>query len=169
MKILILAVGKIKDKRIASLSGEYLTRVRPVGIVAAEHIPDQVNASPDGQMEREGQEILKRLRPRDRLILLREDGKEYDSPGFANFLSLEMNRAAGRVVLAIGGPWGFCESVKRRAAEEGDLGIALSRMTFPHEMCFLFLTEQIYRAFSILQGSNYHHGAKTKIIYNISQ
>jgi 23S rRNA (pseudouridine1915-N3)-methyltransferase len=97
--------------------------------------------------------MLKLLRPRDRLLLLREDGEERDSAGFANLLSREMESAAGKVVLAIGGPWGTSSAVKARADE----GIALSRMTFPHEMCFLFLAEQLYRAFSILRGSGYHH------------
>lgn len=104
-------------------------------------------------MEREGQELLKRLRPRDRLILLREDGEEHDSPQFASLLSREMETAEGRVVFTVGGPWGVSDAVKRRAEK----GLALSRMTFTHEMCFLFLTEQLYRAFSILGGSGYHH------------
>ena len=151
MKIVVLAVGKPKDKRIVSLSEEYLTRIR-AGVVLAEYIPERTG-SPEERMEREGQEILKRLRPRDRLILLAEDGEEYDSVGFAGLLSREMEMTPGRVILTVGGPWGVCELVKRRA----DKSLALSRMTFPHEMCFLFLTEQLYRAFSILQGAGYHH------------
>ena len=153
MKLVILAVGKLKDKRISSMAEEYLERLRPAGIVSVERVPDVSVGSPEERTGREGQELLKRVRPRDRLLLLREDGKEYDSRNFAALLAQEMESAAGRVVLAIGGPWGTSEMVQRRA----DKGIALSRMTFTHEMCFLFLTEQIYRAFSILQGSGYHH------------
>ncbi|MDR2174976.1 MAG: 23S rRNA (pseudouridine(1915)-N(3))-methyltransferase RlmH [Synergistaceae bacterium] len=154
MKIVILAVGKLKDKRIESLAGDYLERIRPAGTVSAERVPDFPGpSSPEERMEREGQELLKRLRPRDRLILLREDGEECDSSRFAAFLSREMEAAEGRVVFAVGGPWGVSGAVKRRA----DRGLALSRMTFTHEMCFLFLTEQLYRAFSILGGVSYHH------------
>jgi 23S rRNA (pseudouridine1915-N3)-methyltransferase len=152
MKIVIFAVGKLKDKRIASLAEEYFARIRPNGIVSVEHIPDQAG-SPEERTEREGQEMSRRLRPRDRLILLREDGVEHDSAGFARLLSREMETAAGRVIFAIGGPWGTSEALKQRA----DVSIALSRMTFTHEMCFLFLAEQLYRAFSILQGTGYHH------------
>jgi 23S rRNA (pseudouridine1915-N3)-methyltransferase len=151
-KIIVLSVGKIKDGRIASLSKEYLERIQPSGVVSAEHIPDRPG-SPEDRMEREGQEILKYLRPRDRLFLLREDGEEHTSVSFAKLLSKEMGSAAGRIVLAVGGPWGTCPAVKNRA----DKGIALSLMTFPHEMCFLFLAEQLYRSFSILRGSGYHH------------
>lgn len=153
MKIVILAVGKLKDRRIASLSGEYLERIRPGGIVTAERIPDVSSGSLTDRMEREGQDILKFLRPRDRLILLREDGREYDSPGFARLMAREMETASGRIVLTVGGPWGTSDAVKQRSDE----GLSLSRMTFTHEMCFLFLAEQLYRAFSILQGSGYHH------------
>jgi 23S rRNA (pseudouridine1915-N3)-methyltransferase len=152
MKIAVLLVGKPKDPRVASMAGEYLGRIRP-GVVAVEQIPDIRSPSPEKRVEREGQEILKRLHPRDRLILLREDGRERDSAAFAAWLSREMETAEGRVVLAVGGPWGVSEAVKRRA----DDGLSLSRMTFPHEMCFLFLAEQLYRAFSILAGSGYHH------------
>lgn len=104
-------------------------------------------------MDREGQELLRRIRPRDRVVLLREDGVERTSPDFASFLSREMEATAGRVVLVIGGPWGTSRAVGERA----DALLSLSRMTFPHEMCFLFLAEQLYRAFSILGGTGYHH------------
>ncbi|MDR1377771.1 MAG: 23S rRNA (pseudouridine(1915)-N(3))-methyltransferase RlmH [Synergistaceae bacterium] len=152
MKILVLAVGKLKDKRIASLSGEYLSRIHPDGAVTTEHIPDPTGPPAD-RVEREGQEVLRRIRPRDRLVLLREDGKEQGSMEFAQWLSREMAATEGRLVLVIGGPWGASKTLLRRA----DADLSLSRMTFTHEMCFLFLAEQLYRAFSILQGSGYHH------------
>ena len=154
MKIIVLAVGKPKDKRIDALAGEYLERIRPAGAVSVERVPDFPGpSSPEERTEREGRELLKRLRPRDRLILVRDDGEEYNSPRFASLLSREMEAADGRVVFAVGGPWGVSDAVKRRAEK----GLALSRMTFTHEMCFLFLMEQLYRAFSILGGSGYHH------------
>jgi 23S rRNA (pseudouridine1915-N3)-methyltransferase len=152
MKLTILTVGKPKDKRIASLAQEYLARIQPRGLISVEHVPDQTG-SPGERMEREGQEMIKRLRPRDRLILLGEDGEEFGSAEFAHLLLREMETAAGRVVFAVGGPWGTSELLKRRANEE----LALSRMTFTHEMCFLFLVEQLYRACSILRNSEYHH------------
>jgi len=152
MKILILTVGKPKDKRIASLAEEYLARIRP-GLVEVDSVTDRPVSSLVERIEREGQEILQKLRPRDRLILLSEDGQEYGSKAFAALLSREMETAQGRVVLAIGGPWGASEALRKRA----DLLLSLSQMTFPHELCFLFLAEQLYRAFSILQGAKYHH------------
>lgn len=151
MKILILTVGRLKDKRMSSLAGEYLARIRP-GLVSVESVPDRRGA-PEERVEREGQDILYKLRPRDRLILLSEDGGAYGSEAFAALLSRELETASGRIVMSIGGPWGVSGAVKARA----DLSLSLSPMTFPHELCFIFLTEQLYRAFSILQGANYHH------------
>ena len=153
MKLRILTVGRPRDKRIASLADEYIARIRPAGLVGVEHVPDSASRSPAESMEREGQELLKRLSSRDRVMLLREDGAEYDSRGFAALLSSELERAAGRLTLVIGGPWGTSDAVKERA----DVGLALSKMTFTHEMCFLFLAEQLYRAFSIIHGTGYHH------------
>ncbi len=154
MKILILTVGRPKDKRLLSLAEEYLTRIRPSGLVAWESVPDVAGTNSADCIEREGQELLRRFRDRDRIILLREDGREYDSVAFSSFLSHEIANAPGRVLMVIGGPWGTGDSIKKRA----DAGLSLSKMTFTHEMCFLFLAEQLYRAFSIAQGSNYHKG-----------
>jgi len=154
LKFLILTIGRVKDKRVSSLAGEYLARIRP-GLVSVESVPDRGGTplAPKKCVEREGREILHKLRPKDRLILLGEDGESYDSEAFAALLSREMDIAPGRVVMAIGGPWGVSGAVKERA----DLSLSLSPMTFPHELCFLFLAEQLYRAFSILQGAGYHH------------
>ena len=115
-------------------------------------MPD-VAARPAEAVEREGQELLKRIRPRDCVVLLREDGTERTSRELASFLSERMEATAGRVVLVVGGPWGTSRGLGDRA----DALLSLSRMTFTHEMCFLFLAEQLYRAFSILAGTGYHH------------
>lgn len=153
MKLLILTVGRPKEGRLAALAQDYLNRIRPPGLAAAEHAPDVPSRSPEEAMEREGQELLRRLRPRDRVVLLMEEGPTHSSRDFAALLSREMERAEGRLVFIIGGPWGTGRALRDRA----DLGLSLSPMTFTHEMCFLFLAEQLYRALSILQGTGYHH------------
>ena len=150
MKILILAVGRPREKRLASLADEYLARIRPAGLVGVERVPD-VAARPAETVEREGQELLKRIRPRDCVVLLREDGTERTSRELASFLSERMEATAGRVVMVVGGPWG----TSRGLGDRVDALLSLFRMTFTHEMCFLFLAEQLYRAFSILAGTGY--------------
>ncbi|NLL37579.1 MAG: 23S rRNA (pseudouridine(1915)-N(3))-methyltransferase RlmH [Fretibacterium sp.] len=153
MKLLVLKVGRTKDRRVSALAENYLRRIRPPGMTAVESVPDIAAASSSGSLEREGQELLRRVRPRDRVILLREDGEEFDSLAFASFIAEELEGVAGRLLLVIGGPWGVSDALKQRA----NRGLSLSRMTLPHDLCFLFLAEQLYRAFSILQGTGYHH------------
>jgi len=150
MKIVILAVGKPKDKNIALLSGMYIERIVPKGLVAVEF----VDAAKDGDIEKEGASILKRLRERDTIVLLDEHGKMYDSVEFSSFISEELGITGGRLVFVIGGAFGLSGDVRRRA----DAIISISKMTIPHELCLLFLSEQLYRAFSIIAGTDYHHG-----------
>jgi len=96
---------------------------------------------------------LKRIETGDRLILLDEKGHEYRSVEFARYLQKKMNAATRRMVLAIGGPYGFSDEVYARADEK----ISLSKMTFSHQMIRLFILEQLYRAFTILKNEPYHH------------
>ena len=147
MKLLILTVGKPKNNLLADLADEYLTRIRPDNFILTERVPDANN------IEREGEKLLKKLRPNDKVILMHDTGKEFSSLNFAEFLSQELNNSQGRIVFIIGGPWGVSQAVKDRA----DFKLSLSKMTFTHEMCYLFLCEQLYRAYSIMHGLDYHH------------
>jgi len=149
MKLVILAVGRPKDKNIALLVSMYIERIVPRGLVGVEF----VEPAKDGDIEKEGISILKRLRERDTVVLLDERGKMYDSVGFADYISKSLGVSEGRLVFVIGGAFGLSLSVKERAENI----ISLSKMTMPHEMCLLFLSEQLYRAFSIIWGTDYHH------------
>jgi 23S rRNA (pseudouridine1915-N3)-methyltransferase len=148
MKLVVLAVGKPKDKDIARQSGVYIERI-PKGSVEMEF----VGSAKDGDIEREGVSILKRLRERDTVILLDEHGKMYDSVEFSDYISKLLSKCEGRLVFIIGGAFGLSQDVKKRA----DGMVSLSKMTMPHELCLLFLSEQLYRAFSIIAGTDYHH------------
>jgi len=99
----------------------------------------------------EGNAIAKRLLARDYLIVMDRSGKAYDSEGLAariDHLSLSHNRLA----FIIGGPLGLSKEIRDRAHET----LSLSKLTFTHEMSRLFLLEQIYRAFTILNNEKYH-------------
>src|SRR5699024_678873 len=97
--------------------------------------------------------ILKLLASGDQLVLLDENGREMSSEVFSNYLHKKMLASVGHLVFVIGGPYGFSEAVQQRAGEK----LALSQMTFSHQMIRLFFTEQVYRAFTILKGEPYHH------------
>jgi 23S rRNA (pseudouridine1915-N3)-methyltransferase len=76
-----------------------------------------------------------------------------NSVGFSNFLQKQMNSGLKRLVLVIGGPYGFSEDVYKKASSK----LALSKMTFSHQMVRLFIIEQLYRSFTILKNEPYHH------------
>ena len=105
------------------------------------------------QKSKEADLILKQVNNTDLVMLLDEKGKKYTSVLFANYLNKQMIGSVQHMVFIIGGPYGFDESIYKRA--QGS--ISLSDMTFSHQMVRLFFVEQLYRAFTILKGEPYHH------------
>ena len=97
--------------------------------------------------------ILKQLQTSDFVILLDENGKQFDSVQFSDLLQKKMNSGIKRLVFVIGGPYGFSSELYQKANQK----ISLSKMTFSHQMVRPFFVEQLYRAFSILNNEPYHH------------
>lgn len=119
-------------------------------------IPDIKNAknlNPDQVKHKEGELILQKLQKDDFLILLDEKGKELNSVGFASFLEKQFFNSKKRIVFQIGGAYGFSKEIYERS----DSKIALSKMTFSHQMVRLFFVEQLYRAMTIIKGEPYHN------------
>jgi len=156
MKIKLLAIGKTDDKNLQTLIETYQNRLKHYINFELEIISDIKNVknlSEVQQKEKEGELILSKLAATDVLILLDEKGKEYRSMDFSEFLQKKMNSGIKQLVLVIGGPYGFSESVYKKAKGK----ISLSKMTFSHQMIRLFVVEQLYRAFTILKNEPYHH------------
>ncbi len=103
--------------------------------------------------EQEGELLLSKVESGDVVVLLDENGKEFNSVEFSDFIQKRMNAGTKRLVFIIGGAYGFSDSVRKRADHE----LSLSRMTLTHQMVRLFFTEQLYRAFTIIKGEKYHH------------
>ena len=103
--------------------------------------------------KKESDSILKKISDKDVLILLDEKGKEFSSVEFAKTLIHYRNIATKNLVFVIGGAYGFSEAVYQRA----DLKMALSKMTFPHQLVRVIFLEQLYRACTIVKGEKYHH------------
>lgn len=103
--------------------------------------------------EQEGELLLSKVESGDVVVLLDENGKEFNSVEFSDFIQKRMNAGTKRLVFIIGGAYGFSDSVRKRA----DYELSLSRMTLTHQMVRLFFTEQLYRAFTIIKGEKYHH------------
>lgn len=103
--------------------------------------------------EREGELILKQIKPTDEVILLDERGDSFGSVDWARFLERKINTGSRHLIFVTGGAFGFSEAVYKRA----DGKLSLSKMTFSHQIIRLFFTEQLYRAFTIIRGEPYHN------------
>ena len=100
----------------------------------------------------EGENILKKIKNNNLLFLLDEKGENYNSRKFADFLKIKLKESK-TIIFVIGGAFGFSKEVY---AKSNGL-ISLSKMTFSHQIIRLFFTEQLYRAFTILNNHPYHN------------
>ncbi len=152
--VVILAVGKIKEKHWRAAALEYLARLKPYAKVVVEEViaePFRRESDKEKAKQKEGERLLAALAKYSdsEIIILDERGKEFTSVEFADFFS----REARRVVFVIGGALGFDENFAKRSFTK----ISFSKMTLPHELARVVLLEQIYRAAAIAQGKSYHY------------
>ena len=156
VKILVLAIGKTDEQWVQEALLKYCKRLQHYLPFEFEVIPDLKNTknlSEAQQKEKEGALILKKLNPTDEVFLLDEKGKEYRSVEFAKYLQHQMNSCVKRLVFIIGGPYGFSPELYTKVQSK----LALSKMTFSHQIIRPFFVEQLYRAMTILKNEPYHH------------
>lgn len=139
--IKIIAVGRIKERFLQEGIGLYLERLERLAKLRVSEIKDS-------SMDEEGRRIIKALGD-DYAVILEVKGKKMPSEEFYAFLKKNMDND---VSFVIGGPGGLSGAVKERA----NYTLSLSEMTLTHEMARLVLTEQIYRAYTIMKGIKYH-------------
>ncbi len=156
MKVKLIMLGKTKERFINE--GFELYRKRIVNYlgfdaVVVPALKNTKNLSPDQVKEQEGQQLLKHISQGDFTVLLDENGRSFDSVGFAGFVQQRMNAGIRTLNFVIGGAWGFSEEVYRKA----DLKISLSPLTFSHQIVRLVFMEQLYRAMTILRNEPYHN------------
>lgn len=156
MKIKLITVGKTTTSYIKEGIELYSKRISRY--ISFEHIaiPDLKSTkslTPDLQKIREGEMILDAVGRGAWTILLDERGKEMTSRGFAEYIDKKMTTLGKDIVFVVGGPYGFSEDVYTSADDK----FSLSKLTFPHELVRLFFVEQLYRAFTIMNGEPYHH------------
>lgn len=151
----LLTVGKTDRAWVREGMDIYISRLVhyiPFSLSEIRELKNVSALSRDQIRQKEGELILKAVRPADEVILLDERGKEYSSAEWARIV--EGRIAAGKdVVFVIGGAYGFSDAVYARA----DSLVSLSRMTFSHQMVRAVFLEQLYRAFTIIRGEPYHH------------
>ena len=156
MEICVLSIGKISSQWIQQGLEVFENRIGKYNKYTTIVLPDIKNAkslTKDIIKEEEGKQILTQLSPSDFVVIMDEKGKEFTSREFSEWIQKQMSSGKKRLLFIIGGPYGFSKSIYERA----DFKIALSKMTFTHEMAKLLLSEQIYRSMTILKGEPYHH------------
>ena len=156
MKIKLAVIGKTSIGYLKQGIDEYIKRLKhyvPFEIKYIDDIKNTKNISEDQQKRTEGAKILSLLDKSDFVVLLDEHGKEYTSMQYSSYIQKRMLSGAKKVVFVIGGPYGFSQEVYDRANDK----ISFSKMTFNHEMIRLIFTEQLYRAYTIINHEPYHH------------
>ena len=158
MKIKIVTVGKLKEKYLKDGIAEYTKRISRFAKLemielADEKTPDKASESENQKiLETEGERILSKVGERDFAVVLAIEGKTFSSEEFSKQLEQASIKGYSTLTFIIGGSLGLAPIVKNRA----NLSVSFGRLTLPHQLMRLVLIEQIYRAFTIQQGSPYH-------------
>lgn len=157
MKVNIICIGKIKEKFYTDAIKEYAKRMSRFADFEITELPDE--RIPDNASEkekeaikkREGEKILAKIKPSSFAIALCIEGKALDSIELAKTIK-DAYMQTGSITFIIGGSLGLSDEVKHRSA----LKLSFGRMTLPHQLMRVVLSEQIYRSFMINSGAAYH-------------
>ena len=156
MHVEIWSVGKANEPFIDPSIAHYLQKIKPYNSIDLVLLqPSKKANTTDIAKTKQTEEelILKRLQPQHYLVLLDERGKMLDSIQWSAQFQQCMNTGTKTLVLLIGGAFGVTEAITKRAQQVW----SLSKLVLPHQLVRLVVAEQVYRAFSILNNSPYHH------------
>lgn len=156
MHIKLILIGNTNEAYLKEGIAEYFQRIKKynsIDIIEIKDIKNAKNLSQDELKKKEGQQILQHVHSGDYVVLLDDKGKQYTSLLFADFVQAKMNVSIKQLVFIIGGAYGFSDEIYKLAKEK----LSLSAMTFSHQLIRVVFLEQLYRAFSILNHSPYHH------------
>ena len=156
MNIKLVVVGKTEEKYLKEGIDIFEKRLKfyiPYEMIIIPSLKDTKSLSPQMVKEKEGELIIKQVSKADKVVLFDEMGEEFRSIEYANFLQKNMNAGIKTMCFVVGGAFGFSDEVYKIA----NLKIAMSKMTFSHQMIRLLIVEQLYRAFTILKNEPYHN------------
>ena len=157
-KVTIICTGKLKEKFYLDAAAEYAKRLSRFCTLTILELPEErlpESPSPaqiEAALAREADAVRAKLPAGCLLIAMCVEGQERSSEALARYLAEAAARGAGHIVFLIGSSYGMHHSLKQQA----DLRLSMSPMTFPHHLLRVMLLEQIYRAYQINAGSNYH-------------
>jgi len=156
MNIELWCVGKAQFGFVSKGVEEFSNRLKHYTNFQIVYIDDVKKGKKENTLnikKREGEQILKKLRGGEVLILMDENGKEMSSVEFASFVENKMIYSNKKIVFLIGGAFGFSKDVYQRA----DYKLSFSQMTFSHQLIRVCFVEQLYRAFTIIKNEKYHN------------
>lgn len=156
MKLHLLCIGRLTEPWLRDGCQEFagrLQRYLPLTVTELKEVKTGRKPDLPRIVAGEGAALLQRVEPGGTLIALDARGESLDSPGLAGLLERQMLAGVPRLTFVLGGPYGLGDEVRARA----DRLLALSAMTFTHQMARLILLEQLYRACTILRNEPYHH------------
>lgn len=158
IKITIIALGKLKEKYLRDAVDEYskrLSRYCKLNIVELE--PVRLNDNPskkqiDIALEQEGEKILGLIGDNTHVISMCIEGDHLSSEQFSEYINKVSVQNTSNIAFVIGSSFGLCDKIKKMSSKK----LSFSKMTFPHQLARVMLLEQVYRAFKITEGSDYH-------------
>ena len=156
MKIILLNTGKTDSNELNKLISIYekrLSRFLPFEIQYVQTPKNAGRIKPAELKRQEGELLLQKINDADYIILLDEKGKQFTSNEFAQFLQGQMNKGIKKIIFISGGAYGFSEELYQKA----HVKLSISKMTTTHQLIRLFFTEQLYRAFTIINNHPYHN------------
>jgi len=156
MHIEIWSIGKENEPFIEEGLKYYFQKTKPynsIDLVILQPSKKQATTDIERTKLQEEEMVMKRLQPQHYLVLLDERGKQLNSVQWSQQMQQMMNMGTKTLVILIGGAFGVTENVRKQAKQVW----SLSTLVFPHQMVRLIVAEQVYRAFSILNNSPYHH------------
>ena len=155
IKITIIAVGKIKEKYWQASIDEYIKRLGPYSKLSIIDLPEEKVSNISNRksiIKKEAQKIIKSIPKEAKVILVDMRGKNFTSEDFSLKIS-EWSQFGKEICFIIGGPLGLSSEVYTIS----DQKLALSKMTFTHQLTKVILMEQIYRSMMIQIGKTYHY------------
>lgn len=157
LHINIVCIGKLKEKYLKDAIDEYSKRLSKYCTLAITELPDEKIPNNASQKEinnikaKESEKLIANIKKDSYVIALDLTGKEYSSEEFSEKIN-NLSLTTSNITLVIGGSLGTSKDFLNSANEK----ICFSKMTFPHQLIRVFLLEQLYRAFKIINNETYH-------------
>ncbi len=154
MNIKLIYISKNKSNNIEFLVEDYEKKINHFISYSSIGLKNKNKKSEKKLIQKsESNLILKNIKNNDLVILLDEKGKGFSTKDFSKFISDKMMNRTKNIVFIIGGAYGFSSEFKKKFK----LKIALSKLTFSHDMARLFFSEQLYRSLTIINNIPYHN------------